>query len=149
FSVVADGSLPLSYQWRRNGTNIDGATDSVYSIDVVQPSDAGSFDVIITNSFGATNSAPALLTVDPSGSTISGQVRDGAIGLAGVTVAAGTNSAITDANGDYVIRGVQAGTYPVTATKAGYRFNGPLQATVPPCVSAANFSAQYTLSGHV
>jgi len=140
---------PLTYQWRQNGTNITGATDSFYSIDSVQNSDAGSFDVIVSNSFGTTNSSSALLIVDASGSTISGQVRDGAVGLAGVTVTAGTNSAVTDAVGEYVIRGVQPGTYPITASKAGYRFNGPLHATVPPCVSSANFSAQYLLSGHV
>ncbi|HEY1786960.1 MAG TPA: hypothetical protein VGJ73_02335 [Verrucomicrobiae bacterium] len=39
FSVEATGSLPLSYQWRFNGTNILNATNGVYSKSDVQASD--------------------------------------------------------------------------------------------------------------
>jgi hypothetical protein len=90
--------------------------------------------------------------VDASGYTISGRALDGAVGLSGVTVTAtstGPHSVITDSNGDYVIRGLSAGTYSIGAAKAGYRFNGPISTEIPQCVSGANFSAQYLVSGRV
>jgi len=153
FTVLSDGTFPLAYQWRRDSANIPGATDLSYSIESVSAADnAARFDVIITNIFGTATSAPAVLTVDASGYTISGRVLDGATGLSGVTVtatAAGSHSAITDANGDYVIRGLPSGTYSISASKVGYRFNGPISTEIPQCVSGANFSAQYLVSGRV
>ena len=32
FTVAATGTAPLAYQWQRNGTAIDGATDTTYEI---------------------------------------------------------------------------------------------------------------------
>ncbi len=50
FSVVAAGDAPLSYQWRRNGTDIPGATSASYTLDPTAGSDSGAtFDVVITN----------------------------------------------------------------------------------------------------
>jgi hypothetical protein len=63
FSVVASGSSPLSYQWSLNGTNIIGATNSVYAITNVQFTNAGNYAVTVTNAFGSTISSNAELTV--------------------------------------------------------------------------------------
>jgi len=63
FSVVAWGTPVLFYQWRFNGANIEGATSSSYTRNNIQPGDAGSYSVVITNGVGSTNSANALLTV--------------------------------------------------------------------------------------
>ena len=63
FSVVADGTAPLAYQWRFQGAVIAGATGSSYSRANVQAGDEGSFDVVISNIAGVTNSQPATLTV--------------------------------------------------------------------------------------
>ena len=64
FSVSATGSEPLSYQWRLNGANIPGATNSTYSItNNVQPADGGSYDVLVFNSFGTVTSLIATLKV--------------------------------------------------------------------------------------
>jgi hypothetical protein len=38
FSVTANGSLPLSYQWRLAGTNIPNANQNTYSISNVRQS---------------------------------------------------------------------------------------------------------------
>jgi hypothetical protein len=64
FSVSAVGSGPLSYQWRHNGTNLPGRTSQVLAL-VALPSDAGSYDVVVSNSGGSVTSAPpaAQLTV--------------------------------------------------------------------------------------
>src|SRR3989475_48588 len=48
FSVTATGTAPLSYQWRKGGGNITGATSSSYTIAAVVVSDAGNYDVVVT-----------------------------------------------------------------------------------------------------
>ncbi|MEK8029231.1 DUF3500 domain-containing protein [Ideonella sp. DXS29W] len=63
FSVVASGSGTLSYQWRKAGTSISGATSSTFSIAAVASSDAGSYDVVVSNSAGSVTSSAATLTV--------------------------------------------------------------------------------------
>ena len=63
FSVVAVGPLPLSYQWRWNGTNVAGATQSVFALGNVQTNNAGSYSVVVTNQYGSVPSGSALLTV--------------------------------------------------------------------------------------
>ena len=47
FIVIADGSPPLRYQWRRNGVNIPDATNDTYFIPNAQITDAGLFSVIV------------------------------------------------------------------------------------------------------
>ncbi len=64
FSVTASGTAPLSYQWRKDGTSISGATSSSYTISSVVLSDAGSYDVIVSNAFGSATSNSAALTVN-------------------------------------------------------------------------------------
>lgn len=63
FTVTATGTAPLSYQWRRNGSAISGATTLTYSIAAVATGDAGSFDVVISNSAGSVTSSAVTLTV--------------------------------------------------------------------------------------
>jgi hypothetical protein len=63
FTVQAAGTPALHYQWRYNGANISGATGSSYTIASAQPSNAGSYSVVVTNNYGFTNSPAALLTV--------------------------------------------------------------------------------------
>jgi hypothetical protein len=64
FSVAANGTQPLSYQWKRGVTPITGATNNSYSFTATYPADDGAtFSVTVTNSVGSTNSAVATLTV--------------------------------------------------------------------------------------
>jgi hypothetical protein len=62
FTVVASGHNPLSYQWRFSTTRIMGATNSTLVLTNVQCTNAGSYSVVITNKFGSTTSAAAVLT---------------------------------------------------------------------------------------
>ena len=64
FSVVANGALPLHYQWSRNGTPIANATNATLSLTGVLPSQAGNYRVAVTNNLGSTNSPIAVLTVN-------------------------------------------------------------------------------------
>ena len=69
FSVAADGSAPLSFQWQENGVNltnngrITGATSDTLTILNTSTNDNGNYSVFISNIVGSTNSAPATLTV--------------------------------------------------------------------------------------
>lgn len=63
FSVVAGGTGPLAYQWKHAGTNLPGAIASTYTKNNVQPVDAGTYLVTITNAIGTTNSVTVTLTV--------------------------------------------------------------------------------------
>jgi pectate lyase len=68
FSVAASGTAPLSYQWRKDGANISGATNSSYSKTSVQSADAGGYSVVVSNSAGSATSNTATLTVTTGGS---------------------------------------------------------------------------------
>jgi hypothetical protein len=63
YSVVAGGSAPISYQWKKGGTPIPGATSSSLKLANVQPADAGVYSVTLTNPYGTTNSTAGTLAV--------------------------------------------------------------------------------------
>lgn len=64
FSVVASGTAPLGYQWRRNGAAIAGATAATYVTPALTLADSGAvFAVTVSNSAGSLTSAGAALTV--------------------------------------------------------------------------------------
>jgi hypothetical protein len=66
FGVSAAGSLPLTYQWTKNGVDIPGATSASYGLDpVTVADDTAAFAVRITNPVTAITSAAATLTVQP------------------------------------------------------------------------------------
>lgn len=65
FTVSANGTQPLAYQWQRDGANIQGATSANLTIASTTMSDAGSYRVIVSNSVGSATSNAATLTVNP------------------------------------------------------------------------------------
>jgi von Willebrand factor type A domain/Regulator of chromosome condensation (RCC1) repeat/Immunoglobulin domain/Putative Ig domain/Immunoglobulin I-set domain len=60
--VLASGTPQPTYQWQRDGTNLPGATASSLAFINVQPANAGTYRVIVTNSFGFVVSSNAILT---------------------------------------------------------------------------------------
>jgi hypothetical protein len=87
FSITASGTPPLGYQWRKDGTNRSGATNSTLTLANVQSSDAGNYNVIVSNAFGSVTSSNAALMVSggasntaPAISSISNQST--AVGVA-------------------------------------------------------------------
>ena len=63
FSVSATGTAPLSYQWRKSNVNIPGATSATLTITSAQSSDAGNYQVVVSNAAGSVTSGIATLTV--------------------------------------------------------------------------------------
>jgi O-glycosyl hydrolase len=64
FSVAASGTAPFTYQWRKGGAAISGATAATYSTPATTTADSGSvFSVVVTNSAGSATSGNATLTV--------------------------------------------------------------------------------------
>lgn len=68
-TVEADGASPLSYQWRRNGVDLPGATSASLTLSNVQPAEAGSYSVVVSNPFGSLTSEVVAVTVN----TVTGQ----------------------------------------------------------------------------
>lgn len=121
FSVVASGSAPLAYQWRKNGTTISGATGASYTITAVQTSDAGGYSVVVSNAYGAVTSNTATLTV----ATATGLITPAGYGQAGSAFcpATGTFNEQPAWNaGSGVPTGVSASPYTATGTAYPNRY---------------------------
>jgi hypothetical protein len=64
FVVIATGTAPLWYQWRKAGTNIVSATNAIYTTPPTVIGDTGKpFSVIVSNVAGFVTSSSATLTV--------------------------------------------------------------------------------------
>jgi hypothetical protein len=61
--VVATGPGPLTYQWRHDGIELPGETNSVLTKLNVQPVDNGAYSVLVANAAGSVGSNPAQLRV--------------------------------------------------------------------------------------
>jgi hypothetical protein len=65
FQVSATGGTPLSFQWRLNGGDLIGMTNWSLRIKGVQRSDAGRYQIVVTNPSGSVTSQVATLTITP------------------------------------------------------------------------------------
>ena len=63
FAVFKTGTAPTTYQWRRNGSSLAGATASYLSLTNISPQDGGSYSVLLSNAAGTTLSSNAVLSV--------------------------------------------------------------------------------------
>lgn len=53
-SVTVDGDAPFTYQWRKGGVPIVGATNATYSFAALSAADAGTYTVTVSNAAGST-----------------------------------------------------------------------------------------------
>ena len=113
FGVLVRGESELAYQWRKDGAPLTGGNSATLTLSNVQTTNAGGYDVVVTNSFGSVTSAVASLTVnialpDLADLAINGDVDamalqpDGKILLGGLftSVAGQTRNRIARLNAD-------------------------------------------------
>jgi hypothetical protein len=92
FTVTASGIVPLSYQWQLNGVDLGGATRSALTLNNIQSSDAGDYQVVVTNGAGSVTSAVAALTVWlPPTITTQPQSQTNVIGTTATFIVAGSS----------------------------------------------------------
>ena len=76
FSFTVTASNPIGVQWQFNGTNIPGATTTIYTNAAITMNDFGAYQVVVTNPWGSATSSVAMLTpgrVAAWGNNTSGQ----------------------------------------------------------------------------
>ena len=97
FAVTAIGTVPLSYQWQVNGTNlvnggqISGATTNLLTISNAQTNNSGIYTVTVTNLAGSVTSSIAVLTVTNIPPVITLQPTNQTVAL-GTTVTLAVNA---------------------------------------------------------
>ena len=164
FTSVASGSPTPTYQWRKDGVAISGATNASYSMASVISGNAGAYTVVATNSVGSvtsntatlivnTVSAPAFTTQPLSQTVTAGgsvtfttaasglpaptfQWRKSAVNISGATSASYTIASTTTGS---------AGAYTVVATNTvGAVTSNTATLTVNAATSAPAFTTQPT-----
>jgi hypothetical protein len=65
FAAYAEGSLPIGYQWTKDGSPIAGATTTTYTINNLGYNNGGAYRLVATNAAGTTPSSAANLVVLP------------------------------------------------------------------------------------
>src|SRR5262249_14217333 len=63
FSVQAFGSLPFTFQWRKSGVDLSGATGATLTLNNLQKTDEADYSVKVSNEAGMVTSPEAHLTV--------------------------------------------------------------------------------------
>jgi uncharacterized repeat protein (TIGR03803 family) len=169
FFVSATGDPVILYQWTWDGAVIAGATNQFLSIPNVQTTNAGSYQVVVTNDFGSSTSAVAVLqvTLAPgvSGWSASTSVTAGSPAsfsiyttgqppmtfqwdFDGAAILGATNSVYTIPSAQTT----NSGSYQLFITNASGNASSPvlpLNITLPPVVSGATSSGPAALGGTV
>lgn len=105
FAAAASGAAPLAYQWRKDSTPISGANEASLTLVGVTAADAGSYDVVATNSCGSSTSESAALVVQPGAVVDAGADRSGCgdavLTLSGAATAAATVGWTTSGDGTF------------------------------------------------
>jgi hypothetical protein len=168
FGVTASGLAALSYQWRFNGGELFTKTNSSLSLTNVQSANAGNYDVVITNVYGAVTSTVATLTVLSAPPTISLQPtsRVASVGqnISLTVVAKGTEPMTcqwqfngTDLQGATNfslslpnVNSSVAGSYRAAISNSiGYAFSTNVTLTVSPVITWGTYNIQYVGNGAI
>ena len=66
-AAAVTGSLPLSYQWQFNGSDIPGQTNGTLVLANLQVTNSGAYMLTVSNSSGSATTAPATVSVSDIG----------------------------------------------------------------------------------
>jgi uncharacterized delta-60 repeat protein len=80
--VLVAGTEPLTYQWRKNGIELPQGTGALLTLPVVKPADQGSYDVVVTNSFGSVTSQVAVVTLTATADSFNPNANNRVLALA-------------------------------------------------------------------
>jgi len=168
FTVTATGSGTLTYQWKKGGVAVSGATSSSYTTPATTTADSGSqFTVTVTNSVGSVTSNAATLTVAAAGTLILNasqaslnfsNVNIGSNSILPVTFTNGGTSNVTISNvsvsgAGYTASGIQSGQIVAPGKTATLNVTfapsaaGLLPGSVTVTSNATNSPSTITLSG--
>ena len=169
FSVTAAGTLPLTYQWRKNRGNIGSATNSSYSIPSVLLVDAGDYDVVVTGpgSCGSVTSNAATLIVNKRPASVTPNAASKTYGdadpsftgtLTGFLVADGVTATYSRTTGDtvagspYTISATLSpagvlGNYDITYNTALFTINKKAASVTPDAASKTYGDADPSFTG--
>lgn len=89
FTVAAGGLPNPVYQWRKNGTNISGATNVSFSIASTKLLDNATYSVVVSNSVGVLLSSNAVLTVPAMPTAITPAINSGTLSLSWPSIGTG------------------------------------------------------------
>jgi hypothetical protein len=131
-TVDATG-LELVYQWKKNGTAVNGATTANYTINTTATGDAGNYTVELSNTYGSVTSGSSSLTVIiPLAPTISTQPTS-------VNVTSGASASFTV---------TPSGTAPLTYqwSKGGVAIAGAKSAIYTIAAAQTDDAGSYTVS---
>jgi len=137
FSVAVTGTAPFSYQWRKNGAAISGATSSTYTTPPTTTSDNRElFAVVVANSAGSATSTDATLNVAAAAGVavqISPNSATEAVGTTqqfAATVTGSSNTAVTWSMSGAGCSGAACGTI-----SAGGLYTAPASVPSPATLS--------------
>ena len=136
FTVIATGTPAPTYQWRKAGVPLLGnssSTTATLLLDNITASDAGSYDVVVSNSAGVITSAPARLTVNPASAMVQINALNATYDGAPHAVIVNTSPAGLTANITYngtSTPPTAAGSYVVVATIADANYSGRATGTL-------------------
>lgn len=156
-SVTTDNPTAYTYQWRRNGQNITGATNPTYPITNAQIGQEGDYDVVVTGCTPVTSnigifqiSSPPSITQPPvdttvcagstailhctaTGSLLTYQWKKNGTTITGATSPVLTIAAVTAADtGNYTVTVTGKCSPPQTSNAASLRFTTPAAIIVQP-----------------
>jgi hypothetical protein len=140
-SVSVAGTNPISYQWRKDGTPLDAATNATLTFTNLALGDAGNYDILVTNYLGKATSDLAVVQVLPTNAP-SVQVNDK---LAVGTVYVGGSASISITGGFpggflfYTLDGS-------TPTAASSFYTGSFSMTNSGMIRAMSLSADFSQS---
>ncbi len=124
FTVAASGTATLTYQWRRNGVGIPGATGTSLTVSGLQASDNGAvFDCQVGNCSGVATSSQATLTVSAIAVTVSPKpvtlLPGGQAVLTAVVTGTGNTAVTWSGTGAGFLSSLSANSTTFTASTAG------------------------------
>ncbi len=129
FTVAATGSS-LTYQWRKGGVNISGATAATFTITGVTAGDAANYDVVVGSTCGASTSTVATLTINPA---------------TNITTQPATQSVCAGSNATFNVAATGAGTLTYQWKKGGIDIAGATASAYTIVNTTAADVANYTV----